>query len=187
MEFFVQTIRRGGAGLTFMIAAAATLAAPGCGSKKALDQAVDQLIAAVRSNDTKAVSLISDPALMANIRPEALEEFSRTVNKLGPLRDRTLKAIHVSPGKVNGTYSLMFARGEVELDIALRGDKIESFDFQGEALNIARQQVMAEKYAEFAVSGFEFRTEDGGQNPGGNLFKSGSKIGFRFVVQGLKA
>jgi hypothetical protein len=165
---------------------AAAAAAAGCGSKKILDQTVDQLIAAIQSNDYKAVSRLCDPALMTNVKLESLDDFSRTVNMLGPLRDKTMKSIHVSPDKTDGTYTLLFDRGEVTLEITLRGDKIVSFDFHGEALTLAKQKVVAEKYAEFGVSSFQFRTESGKQNPGGNLYKAGSKINFQFVVQGMK-
>jgi hypothetical protein len=160
------------------------LLATGCGSKKNLDESVDQLLAALAAGDHARFSAMAVPELAAKIPPPKFEVFAKITQKLGALQQRSMTGINVKTGGVrSGTYSLTFAKGTAELELTLQEGKLIAFELKGDAVKQAMRQIEEEQYATFKVASFEFQDED--KKAKNNIYKAGQVIRFTVEVYGV--
>ena len=156
----------------------------GCGSKKNLDESVDQLLAALAAGDHARFSAMAVPELAAKIPPPKFEVFAKITQKLGALQQRSMTGINVKTGGVrSGTYSLTFAKGTAELELTLQEGKLIAFELKGDAVKQAMRQIEEEQYATFKVASFEFQDED--KKAKNNIYKAGQVIRFTVEVYGV--
>lgn len=161
-------------------------AGSGCSAKKNLDKSVNKLVKAALANDYEAFKKMSHPALVDEFPKTKFAEFSAALNRLGALKDRTMKGIKVHSGGVRrGTYSLRFEHGRVNLKLTLTKGKLTAFHFTGEDLLHALRAVRNKKFGVFKVGAFRWLTPDG-KPKANNIFPTGKLLRFAVEIWGLK-
>lgn len=175
-------------GLTATVTALAIVVAvgSGCAAKKSLDKTVDKLVKAALANDYEAFKEMSHPALLDEFPKTRFAEFSAALNRLGALKDRTMKGIKVHSGGVRrGTYALRFEHGRVKLKLTLTKGKLTAFRFTGEDLLRALKAVRQKKFGVFKVGAFRWLTPKG-KPKANNIFPAGKLLRFAVEIWGLK-
>lgn len=175
----------GGALFQVLALASAVWTLGGCASKKNLDGSVDRLVKAVAKNDYADFKAMSVPELCEQFPPEKFAEFSRALAVLGEFKERTMRGLQVKTGGLReGRYVLRFAHGKVDLELKLLKGKLTAFFFTGDDLLKAMRKVRDAKFAEYKLSGFQWRDPEG--KPASNIYALGKPIHFRVEVWGLK-
>jgi hypothetical protein len=165
-------------------ALAGLLVLVGCESKKNLDQSVDQLITVLQGGDNAAFRALAAEALVAQVPPPKLERFKKITARFGKLQSRSMNGINVQTGGLRtGTYTLVFDKGSVDLELSLTEGKLTAFKLTGDLVVKTEREVEEEQYATFKVATFQFL--DAEKKPKSNIFKTGEVIHFTFDVYGV--
>lgn len=155
----------------------------GCGKGK-LDKNVDRLVEALRKNDYESFKNQSSEGVIQQFGQQKFNMLSHTIKSLGAFKDRTMKGINVkSGGFKEGNYKLEFEKGEVQLRITLKKDKLIGFEFSGNLVEKGMKQARAKMFSEFKVLGIRFVDTFG--KPKSNVIKQGEKLIFQIGVGGL--
>lgn len=166
------------------LATALLLALPACG-KKSLDKSVDKLVNAAIANDYKTFKEMSHPELVEKFSAKQWKGLSDSLKLLGKFKDRSMRGIKSRSGRIReGRYKLTFEKGEVRLKLTLKRGKLIAFRFTGEDLEKAMQKVRINAVSVFKVQSSKFLDEAGKDK--NNVFKSGKKMRFKVIVQGLR-
>jgi len=160
------------------------LLATGCGTKKNLDESVDQLLAALAAADYARFKAMALDDLAAKVPPPKFQAFAKVTQRLGALQQRSMTGINVKTGNVrSGTYSLTFAKGQAQLELTLAEGKLVAFELTGDSVRAAMRQIEEEQYATFKVASFEFQDAD--KKAKNNIYKTGQVILFTVEVYGV--
>ena len=186
-ETFIDIDRTGLSATRFCRLAAIVfvLTTVACSSKGNLDKKVDIVVLAFQSGNYAQFCAVSHPALIAKVDIKSFNEISAIVKQLGAFRERTMTGIKAElGGSRSGTYRLDFDVGTVDLELGTQDDKLIKFEFSGDPVLRATNNIENAKYQKFEVNNFQFVTADGTPNPGGAVFAS-SGFHFKGRVQGL--
>ena len=168
-----------------VICVAAIAVCSGCATKKEIDQKVDLLIGALESGDYSRFKEFSAPEL-AKVVPEAkFKSFAKVAQRLGAYQRRSMNGISVELGGVHkGNYTLVFSKGEADLEVKSVGGLLMGFNLTGDAVRRVLQELEDEQYADYKVASFQFLDEKK-EPKTSNIYKAGQEMHFRMEVYGV--
>ena len=152
------------------------LVLPACGNKRKLDDAADQLLQAIATDDYARFRELAHPDLQRHIPPKGLRVLSRAFHQLGGLKDRSMTRIEVgSDGLLVGHYHLAFASGSGGMVLSLREPEVVNLEIGGSALLGALKAVRAQGYGKLGVLSFKWT----------GALKARERLPFQMQIGGL--
>jgi hypothetical protein len=160
------------------------LALCACSTKSKLDATADRVVHAMQRNDLQAFNAMAHPDLLHKARPGAFAAFAAAFGRLGAYKGKSMRGIMLETGGVRtGTYLLLFAKGEVAMELTLKDGQVHHMTFQGRSL-IQRLQLVAGSPSG-ALRVKSFRWLDKGKGAQGR-HRAGDPIRFELELSGLR-
>lgn len=124
--------------------------------------------------------------LSAELTKAEFDALSEVVAGLGEIQRLEIKEKKPVQGGQYRRYMVQFEQGLVEYEVTMEYGAVIGFNLVGPGFENARNGVLADQFAEFKVYEFEWRLEDGTENPGGEVFAT-PRVDWQLLVGGLAA
>ncbi len=123
----------------------------------------------------------SGPPLSGELTKAEYDELTEVVAGLGAIQQIEAKEKKPVAGGQYRRYMVQFEKGLVEYEVTIEYQMVVGFHLEGPGFDTARSGVIADKYRNFEVYEFEWRLEDGTENPDGEIYSS-PRIDWQLLV-----
>jgi len=155
----------------------------GCSARRELDRTVGQMLEALVADDYRAFEPIAHPALRRHLPPRTFRVLSRSFQRLGGLKGRSMIGFQLSSdGTTRGNYTLSFPGGGAILGVTYKDSEIRDVDLGGQPLLDAMKAVRAEGFGKLGVVSFQWLDAQGHPE---TTFVAGERIRFHMRAGGL--
>jgi len=150
------------------------------------EQRTDELIAVLAGGSRDRMMTMSGPDLHRDFSTEAFHDISESVRWLGAVKSKEMKKDEPIQGGRHRVYVVTFEKGTVELDVSIENDMVIGFHLSGDDWIAAEHGVIADKFREFKVYDFKYKTPDGEENPDAPTYHS-KRVDWEIFVGGIEA